>query len=60
MERELMMGIIIPKEMEEDFRLFTVLHGGSIELCEPFERMTNERKIALFDKITEELQKSEV
>ena len=31
MKRDRMICISIPKEKETDFRLFTVLHGGSIE-----------------------------
>ena len=30
MQRDLEMVIRIPKEMEQDFRVFIVLHGGQI------------------------------
>lgn len=33
MNRDLEMVIRLPKEMEQDFRLFIVTHGGSIEKC---------------------------
>ena len=31
MERELRMILDIPKEQEENFRIFAVLHGGAIK-----------------------------
>lgn len=34
MNRDIKMTIEVPADMEEDFRLFIVLHGGSIIDCE--------------------------
>ncbi len=31
MERDLRMTIEIPKDQEENFRIFTVIHGGAVK-----------------------------
>ena len=37
MERNLRMTIEIPKDQEENFRVFTVIHGGAVKEVEEME-----------------------
>lgn len=54
MQRDKEMTIRIPKEMEQDFRLFIVLHGGQIlnkEEIRPLEIYREDYNKVQFDEI---------
>jgi len=44
MKREIILTIAIPEEMEKEFRVFSVLHGGSILSKEKNEKEEKEKK----------------
>ena len=44
MKRDIKMTIEVPADMEEDFRLFIVLHGGAIVDCEKDNNDKHESK----------------